>query len=166
MNESKEQLNKSIDNLKIGLKGLSSIAKDELGKASNNSSAMRYLEFGAIGLMILSVFLPWLGVSSQVLGYGGMGLSLSGYQIDGALIGFVVALVGLYCVFKKPGFTVYAGAANLVIAIGYMFGWFYDDPSVSGPGYAVTVSAKLGLYMFLIGAATIVGISAARKQIK
>lgn len=164
MSEQKDQLNKSIDSLKEGIKGLSSIAKDELGKAGGNSSMLRNVELGAVALMVISVFLPWLGVSSQILGYGGVGISLSGYQIDGALLGLVVAVAGLYCILKKPEFTVYTGAINLIIAIGYMFGWFYNDPSVSGPGYAVTVSAKLGLYLFLLGSAGLVGVYAARKR--
>lgn len=164
MNDQKEQLNKSIDNLKDGLKGLSSIAKEELGKAGASSTMLRNVELGACALMILSCFLPWLGVNSQILGYSGVGISLSGYQIDGALIGLLVAIVALYFALKKPAFTVYAGAVNLIISIGYLFGWFYNDPSLSGPGYAVSVSAKIGLYLFLIGSAALIVVYAARKQ--
>lgn len=137
-----------MNNLKNSMSNL-----QQFSGASNNSSK---IALAAAGLAAISVFLPWLEVSSSVSfgGYSGSYSSggISGISIGGGIFGLLVALAGGFMAFKNIKFAFIAGAINFLNGLGYMLGWFgASGGSSSGGGYArASVDPQIGLYLFVL----------------
>ena len=141
-----------INNLKNSVSNL-----QQFSGASNKSSKIALV---AAGLAAISVFLPWLEVSSSASfgGYSGSFSSggISGISIGGGIFGLLVALAGGFMAFKNIKFAFIAGAINFLNGIGYMLGWFGASGGSSynssyGGGYAsASVDPQIGLYLFVL----------------
>ena len=140
-----------MNNLKNSMSNL-----QQLSGASNNSSK---IVLAAAGLAAISVFLPWLEVSSSASfgGYSGSYSSggISGISIGGGIFGLFVALAGGFMAFKNIKFAFIAGVINFLNGLGYMLGWFGASggsySSNYGGGYArASADPQIGLYLFVL----------------
>ncbi|KXK40181.1 MAG: hypothetical protein UZ09_BCD002000447 [Bacteroidetes bacterium OLB9] len=118
----------------------------------------------AAGIAALSVFLPWLEISSSASA-GGYSANystggISGITVGGGIWGLLVALIGGYMAYKNIKFTFIAGALNFIIGIGYIFGWFGASTGVNGgfnynssygnASAQASINPQFGLYLFVL----------------
>jgi RNA polymerase subunit RPABC4/transcription elongation factor Spt4 len=114
-------------------------------------------------LMVITVFLPWLGVNSSasIGGYGGsFNVSVSGIYLWGGIVGLIITIVGSILMFKNFRFTILAGLFNLIISVGYIFGWFLEEKyrmdvkvdygAYGGASASSSVDTQFGLYAFAV----------------
>jgi RNA polymerase subunit RPABC4/transcription elongation factor Spt4 len=124
---------------------------------------INYLGLTIAVLMVITVFLPWLGVNSSasIGGYGGaFSVSVSGINLWGGMVGLIIAFVGGFLMFKKFRFTILAGLINLIISVGYIFGWFLEEKyrmdvkvdygAYGGGSASASVDTQFGLYVFAV----------------
>jgi len=124
---------------------------------------INYLGLSAAVLMIITVFLPWLQVNSSasIGGYGGaFSASVSGTNLWGGIVGLILALVGGVLIFFKFRFTILAGLFNLIISVGYIFGWFLEEKykmnvqvdygAYGGGSASASINTEFGLYAFAV----------------
>jgi len=124
---------------------------------------INYFGLVAAVLMIITVFLPWLGVNSSasIGGYGGaFSASVSGINLWGGIVGLILALVGGVLIFLKFRFTILSGLFNLIISVGYIFGWFLEEKyrmnvevhygEYGGASASSSVDTQFGLYAFAV----------------
>lgn len=109
-------------------------------------------------ICIVSVFFPWLKVSSSA---SFMGQSahfdsggISGLNIPGAQISLLLSIIGAVLAIKNLKWTLFAALINLLIGIGYALGWFTTELNYNYNGYGMSAKASLdpqaGLYVFII----------------
>jgi len=119
---------------------------------------VNYIALIAAGLTAISVFLPWVEVSSSVSlgGYTSEWSSggFSGISFANGIIGLLLALAGGWMAFKNIKWAFIAGGVNFLNGLGYMLGWFSNTGSGSyssnyGSGSA-GVNPLFGLYIFVI----------------
>jgi len=113
--------------------------------------------------MVITVFLPWLGMNSSAsIGvYGGsFNVSVSGIYLWGGIVGLIITIVGSILMFKNFRFTILAGLFNLIISVGYIFGWFLEEKyrmdvkvdygAYGGASASSSVDTQFGLYAFAV----------------
>jgi hypothetical protein len=132
-------------------------ASKETGIMESSNQKINYIAIVSSGLVVISIFLPWLEVSSSFSGLGqsfGSSGSISGISISGGMFGVLVSLAGGFMAFKHIKWAFIAGVVNFLNGLGYMIGWF-GVGGFSYSGSAGGVSAKgsidpqIGLYLFV-----------------
>lgn len=129
-------------------------------QSNGSSNSSNKIALAASVIAAISVFLPWIEVSSSASfgGYTGSYStgSISGISIGGGIFGLLLALAGGFMAFKNMKFAFIAGAINFLNGLGYMLGWFGASgggsySSTYGGGYAsANFDPKIGLFLFLL----------------
>lgn len=123
-----------------------------------------YIAIGAAALTAVSVFLPWLELSSSA-SFMGQSASfssgaISGISISGGMFGLILALVGGFLALKNSKWAFMAGLINFITGLGYIIGWFgHNDfntsvgfnSSFGGGSARAGVDPQIGLYLFVLG---------------
>ena len=119
---------------------------------------INYLALGAVALTLVSIFSPWVEVSTADnafdLSESSQPIVIYGISIGYGILGLLVALAGGYMAFKEYKWTFVAGTVNFINGYGYLQGWFGASTHDSGNYGDVTsksiVDPRFGIYLFIL----------------
>lgn len=120
-----------------------------------------FLLFSLGFVMLVSPLFQWVSIYSHK-GFTNIPTGLTGYQTAAGVISSILSMTSLFLIFKKSSLIILAAATNLIIGLGFLFGFFYTIPNASG--YVVTVNAKFGLYVFLLASGALTLLSWLTKE--
>ena len=116
-----------------------------------------YLALGAAALTIISVFLPWIELSSadNTSEYSGtfQAVDIYGISIGYGIFGLLVMLVGAIMAYKHYKWAFLSGIINFITGYGYLHQWFgrgtRDSANYGDVTSRSSVDPKFGLYLFI-----------------
>jgi len=119
---------------------------------------VNYLALGAVGLTVISVFLPWVEVSGagspMDAGETFQPVIISGISIGYGIIGLLVALLGGFLAYKEYRWTFVAGIVNFINGYGYLHEWFgagsHDSANYGDVTSRSSVDPQNGIYLFIL----------------
>ena len=130
-----------------------------------------YIILGLAALAAISVFFPWIEVSSSyntnAISYGGYTIGaqsasytsngISGISVGGGVLGLLLSIVGGYLFYKNNKLAFIAAAINVLNGLGYIIGWFGYNSSFSAStsfgSSKASFDPQIGLYIFVISSA-------------
>jgi hypothetical protein len=182
-----DEFDRALGNLKEGFNGMFTLVKKKTDKCAKNLSrnidlmkknntesrsqghdlrnGTNFWGIGLAALGLLSVFFPWLGISTSTssMNFGDLSIpsttasiNIAGISTTGGIFAILISIVAVIMVIKLPKYAFICGALNFTIALGYFLNWFIPMPSVSasysygGASASVSMDAKFGLYTLLI----------------
>lgn len=115
---------------------------EEISKPSNpvnSDPKLNYVAIVAAGIALISVFLPWIGIStsgsSNIAGYSSSfstgTITVSGINSTGGGFGLLFAITGGILAYKNVRWAFIAGVLGLFNGLGYLIGWFELSNTVS-----------------------------------
>ena len=118
---------------------------------------VNFLALGAVALALIAIFSPWIEVSdasiTSDISDSFQPVIIHGISIGYGILGFLVALLGGFLVYKEYKWTFVAGIVNFINGYGYLHQWFgagtHDSANYGDVTSRSVVEPRFGIYLFI-----------------